>query len=78
MIAPSHGVIWRDNPMQIVELYTQWCDQYQEHQATIIYDTMREGTRMLADAIADGMRFADPSLIVKKPSILQKLIKMML
>jgi anaerobic nitric oxide reductase flavorubredoxin len=36
MIATSHGVIWRDNPMQIVEKYAQWADDYQENQVTVI------------------------------------------
>ena len=39
MIATSHGVIWRDNPLQIVEKYAQWADNYQS-QITIVYDTM--------------------------------------
>ena len=26
IIAPSHGVIWRDNPLQIVEKYAAWCE----------------------------------------------------
>jgi flavorubredoxin len=69
IIAPSHGVIWREHPMQIVESYAAWCDQYQEHQVTIIYDTMWDGTRTLADAIADGLRSQDPSLIVKTYNI---------
>lgn len=30
MIATSHGIIWRDNPMQIIEKYAQWADGYQE------------------------------------------------
>ena len=69
IIAPSHGVIWREHPMQIVESYAAWCDQFQEHQVTIIYDTMWDGTRTLADAIADGLRSQDPSLIVKTYNI---------
>ncbi len=40
IIATSHGVIWRENPMQIVEKYAAWCEEYQENQITIIYDTM--------------------------------------
>ena len=52
MICPSHGVIWRDNPLQIVEKYTAWADDYRENQITIIYDTMWNGTRRLAEAIA--------------------------
>lgn len=65
IIATSHGVIWRDDPMQIVQKYADWCDDYQEHQATIVYDTMWDGTRNLADAIAEGLVESDPSLTVK-------------
>jgi flavorubredoxin len=65
IIATSHGVIWRDNPLQIVNKYAAWCDDYQEHQATIVYDTMWDGTRNLADAIAEGISEADPTMSVK-------------
>ncbi len=65
MICTSHGVIWRDNPMQIVELYAKWADNYQENQVTIAYDTMWESTRKMAEAIAVGLRKDDPSLRVK-------------
>jgi anaerobic nitric oxide reductase flavorubredoxin len=65
IIATSHGVIWRDNPMQIVEKYAQWADQYQENQITIIYDTMWNGTKNLAEQIAQGIALADPAVTVK-------------
>jgi anaerobic nitric oxide reductase flavorubredoxin len=65
MIATSHGVIWRDNPMQIVEKYAQWANDYQENQITIVYDTMWNGTRTLAEQIAEGIRSADPEVAVK-------------
>jgi len=65
LICPSHGTIWRDNPMQIVSKYLEWADNYQEHQATIVYDTMWNGTRRMAEAIAEGLNQADPSLTVK-------------
>ena len=65
MICPSHGIIWRDNPVQIVEKYMQWADNYQEHQVTIIYDTMWEATRKMADAIAQGVKEVDPTLNIK-------------
>jgi anaerobic nitric oxide reductase flavorubredoxin len=54
MIATSHGVVWRDNPTQIVELYLKWAADYQEDRITIFYDTMSNNTRMMADAIAQG------------------------
>jgi len=65
IIAPSHGVIWRDNPMQIVEKYAAWCDAYQENQITIAYDTMWEGTRTLADTIAAGIHEQDPDVAIR-------------
>ncbi|NCB00919.1 MAG: MBL fold metallo-hydrolase [Spirochaetia bacterium] len=65
IIATSHGVIWRDNPMQIVEKYLAWCDDYQENQITIVYDTMWEGTRILADEIASGITEVDKDVTVK-------------
>lgn len=37
VIAPSHGVIWKNDPTQIVEKYLQWADAYQENQITINY-----------------------------------------
>lgn len=65
MICPSHGIIWRDNPLQIVEAYTKWAADYQENQITIIYDTMWNGTRRMAEAIADGIRQQDGTVTVK-------------
>lgn len=65
IIATSHGVIWRDNPLQIVEKYAQWADNYQENQITIVYDTMWNGTRALAENIARGIQQADPDVTVK-------------
>jgi len=55
MIAPSHGLIWRE-PQAILEKYRLWCDSYSEDQVTIAYDTMWESTRMMAEAIAEGIR----------------------
>ena len=65
MIATSHGVVWRDNPTQIVELYLKWAADYQEDRITIFYDTMSNNTRMMADAIAQGIAETDPRVAVK-------------
>ncbi|WP_031515652.1 anaerobic nitric oxide reductase flavorubredoxin [Desulfofalx alkaliphila] len=65
IIAPSHGVIWRDNPMQIVEKYSQWANDYQQNQITIIYDTMWNGTKTMAENIAEGIEIADKEVEVK-------------
>ncbi|HPX03666.1 MAG TPA: anaerobic nitric oxide reductase flavorubredoxin [Synergistaceae bacterium] len=65
IIATSHGVIWRDDPMQIVEKYAKWADDYQENQISIIYDTMWNGTKELAERIAEGIGLADKDVTVK-------------
>jgi flavorubredoxin len=65
IICTSHGIIWRDNPLQIVNKYLEWADNYQENQITIIYDTMWNGTRRMAEAIAEGIRSSDDAVVVK-------------
>ncbi len=65
IICPSHGVIWRENPGQIAEQYMQWADNYQENQVTIIYDTMWNGTRVMAEHIARGVELSDKDVNVK-------------
>lgn len=65
MICPSHGIIWRDNPLQIVTKYMEWAKDYQEDQVTIIYDTMWDATKKMAEAIAAGIKSANPTLAIK-------------
>ncbi len=61
VIAPSHGVIWRDDPLQIVKQYQVWAAQEPERRAVVLYDTMWEGTRRMAEAIGDGLASAGVS-----------------
>ncbi len=56
MIAPSHGVIWRDEPLQIVHKYHEWAEQKPHPRTVILYDTMWQATRKMAEAIGDGLR----------------------
>lgn len=65
IIAPSHGAIWRENPLQIVEKYALWCDNYKEDLITIAYDTMWEGTMKLAHALAEEIKKQSPTTVVK-------------
>jgi flavorubredoxin len=64
MICPSHGVIWRSDPLQIVNLYGEWAQDYQEDRVTILYDTMWEATRQMAEAIGKGVHEASPDTTV--------------
>ncbi|TGE33752.1 anaerobic nitric oxide reductase flavorubredoxin [Desulfosporosinus sp. Sb-LF] len=65
MICPSHGIIWRDNPLQIVNKYMEWAKDYQENQITIVYDTMWNSTRQMAEKIAAGIKLSDNEVTVK-------------
>jgi len=65
MIATSHGIVWRDNPTQIIHQYLEWADNYQEDRITLFYDSMSNNTRMMADAIAQGIHDVDPGVAVK-------------
>ncbi len=65
MICPSHGIIWRKEPLQIVNQYLEWAKDYQEEQVTIIYDTMWNSTRKIAEAIGQGIKLANPETAVK-------------
>ena len=64
-ICTSHGVVWRDDPLQIVKQYATWADDFQENQITIIYDTMWNSTKKMAEAIASGIKTADGTVTVK-------------
>ena len=55
VIAPSHGVIWSHNPAQIITKYQEWSAQKPEKSAVIIYDTIWDGTRHMAESIGQGM-----------------------
>lgn len=65
MICPSHGLIWKENPSQIVEFYLKWSDAYQENQITILYDTMWNDTKKMAELIAQGIQNKDTEVTVK-------------
>lgn len=55
MIAPSHGIIWRKDPIQIVDKYYQWSQDYNEGNVVIFYDTMYDSTKKMAETIAEGI-----------------------
>ncbi len=65
MICPSHGVIWRDNPIQIVNKYLEWANEYKENQITIIYDSMWNATRRMAECIAEGIKNNNKDVAIK-------------
>ncbi len=56
MIAPDHGLIWRRDPVAILEAYQRWCRQEASEKAIIIYDTMWHSTEKMARAVARGLQ----------------------
>ena len=65
IIATSHGSIWRENPLRIVEKYYEWSQNYQEDQITVVYDTMWDGTKQLAHKISSEISRISPETRVK-------------
>lgn len=65
LVAPSHGIIWRENIGLIMDLYAKWANNYQEDQITLIYDTMWQSTRKMAESIAEGIQQASPNTTIK-------------
>ncbi len=55
MIAPSHGIIWRSNPMTIVEAYLNWAQGAAKRRILVVYDTMWGSTEQMAKAVVEGI-----------------------
>ncbi|MDX9959821.1 MAG: flavodoxin domain-containing protein [Spirochaetia bacterium] len=65
MIATSHGIIWRKDPLQIVNKYMEWAQNYKEDRITIVYDSMWGATRRIAEEIGKGVIEASPGTDVR-------------
>ncbi|MBS0014721.1 MAG: flavodoxin domain-containing protein [Desulfobacterales bacterium] len=63
MICPDHGIIWRTDPAKIINAYVAWSQQEPLNKAVVVYDTMWKSTRIMAEAIADGI--AEAGVAVK-------------
>jgi anaerobic nitric oxide reductase flavorubredoxin len=63
MIAPSHGIIWRKEPMKIVKAYLEWAKQEAKSKAVIVYETMWGATEKMARKMAEAL--TDSGISVK-------------
>jgi len=54
MIAPAHGLVWRQ-PKEIIEAYGRWSSGQTLKKAVIVFDTMWKSTEKMAGAIAAGI-----------------------
>ncbi|MBN2487982.1 MAG: FprA family A-type flavoprotein [Methanosarcinaceae archaeon] len=59
MIAPSHGIIWRQNPEQIINAYVRWASGETVPKVLVIYDTMWGSTERMAKEILHGVMSKD-------------------
>jgi flavorubredoxin len=55
MICPDHGIIWRKDPMRIINAYVAWCEQKPKRKALVVYDTMWHSTEKMAEAIVAAL-----------------------
>lgn len=56
MIAPSHGIIWREGVGRIIDEYRKWSNsESSAEKGLIVYDTMWGSTEKIAYALSEGM-----------------------
>lgn len=59
IIAPAHGIIWRKNPMEVVENYRKFATYMEgpcEREITLVWSSMYGNTEKLVQTIVDGVR----------------------
>lgn len=55
VIAPSHGIIWRDRIPEIIERYQSWSSGNAKEKAIVLYDSMWHHTEEGAFKVAEGI-----------------------
>ena len=58
-VAPSHGIVWRKNPMEIIEHYSRLASYMQgprEKEVAVVWSSMYGNTEALLRHVVDGIR----------------------
>lgn len=55
-VAPTHGLVWRNEPSTILEHYDKWSSMEGEKGVTIIYGSMYGNTRKMMESVAKGVK----------------------
>lgn len=55
MLATAHGIIWRSKIDKIVAKYLFWAQYQSREKVVIVYDTMWNSTRIMAERIAEAI-----------------------
>lgn len=63
IICPDHGLIWRSNPAEIINLYSRWTKQPPTRKAVVVYESMWESTEKMALALSDAL--SERNVLVK-------------
>jgi flavorubredoxin len=63
MIAPSHGIIWRRDPMKIIKAYVSWAKNETRPKVVVAYESMWGATEKMARKIVEGI--TDSGISVK-------------
>lgn len=61
MIAPSHGIIWRKDPMKIINSYVSWAKNESKKKVVVVYESMWGATDAMARKIVEGISDAGVS-----------------
>lgn len=67
LIAPSHGVVWREHIGAILKEYGRWVKQENDGSALLVYDSMWNSTAKLAQVV--GSHFESKGVAVKYCSL---------
>ena len=54
-ICPDHGIIWRKDPLKIIQAYVEWSRQEPKKKAIVVYDSMWHSTQKMAETIVNGL-----------------------
>ncbi|SEG14666.1 Flavorubredoxin [Caloramator fervidus] len=64
VIAPSHGLIWKNNIEDIINKYKKWSDNTTDNKAVIVYDSMWGSTEKIAYAIYNAFEESNISAVM--------------
>ncbi len=59
MVAPSHGIVWRENPREIIEAYARFAGYMNgpaEPEITVIWSSMYGNTGQVVNSMVQGVR----------------------
>lgn len=69
MIAPAHGIIWKDYIADILEAYQGFATMAQSNKVVIVYESVWKHTQQIAESLAEGFAAGGMDVKVYKLSI---------